>query len=410
MKPTSTQSSLFDDNTDPAATSAATSLARSLVDGDGAQAQTRWQREFGKLSASVTTLRRELEQAALLRDAYQAHVAKVFDPRWRELLDARREWVLAADRVLQGQTALPKGQRLSAKRRKHLAAFIVMQVDELLALTGQRDEELVTIHDRHSDITLQESLELEEAMTRSMLEDFVGPDIAKSEDANDIEALIRRAHEHAEAQSREAEERRRTSARGAKARAKREQAAKEVSQSVREVYRKLASALHPDRETEPAERERKTALMQRANQAYEQGDLLQLLSMQISLIESDQGALARADDKRLQLYCQALREQQQALQREIADIEAPLRDAMQLEPGLRMPGRAAVLARIERDAKLVKRDIEAAKKDMAALLNPQSCGAVVDGLPLVDFDEDELRMLEAVMADAMKPRGRRRRR
>jgi curved DNA-binding protein CbpA len=42
---------------------------------------------------------------------------------------------------------------------------------------------------------------------------------------------------------------------------------------VREVFRKLASELHPDRETDPAEHARKTELMQRVNQAYKAGDL-----------------------------------------------------------------------------------------------------------------------------------------
>ena len=50
-----------------------------------------------------------------------------------------------------------------------------------------------------------------------------------------------------------------------------------MSQSIREVYRKLAGALHPDRESDPQERERKTALMQRVNQAYAKNNLLQLL-------------------------------------------------------------------------------------------------------------------------------------
>ena len=44
--------------------------------------------------------------------------------------------------------------------------------------------------------------------------------------------------------------------------------ADETSLSIREVYRKLVSALHPDREPDPQERARKTALMQRVNQAY----------------------------------------------------------------------------------------------------------------------------------------------
>ncbi len=394
-----TQDSLFDDETDPAAASAATSLARSLVDGDDSQAQTRWQREFGKLSAAVTALRRALDEATQLRDAYHAQVAKIFEPRWRELLAVRREWIVTADRVLQGQAARPKAQRLSSRRRKHLAAFIVEQITDLLEQgVIEPDDELAAIHDRHGDITLDESRELDDALTRSMLDNLAGPEIAQGQDEEDIESLMRRAHEHFEAQSR-AQEERRNAGRGEKARAKREQAAKEVSQSVREVYRKLASALHPDRETDDAERARKTQLMQRANQAYEKGDLLALLSMQISLIETYQGALARADDKRLQLYCQALREQVQTLQREIADVEAPIRGGLQLSPGLRMPGRAALLARVARDAKLVKRDVEAMRQDITVLLDPKRCGALVDMLPVMEFDEEELQVLEALMAN-----------
>jgi hypothetical protein len=80
-------------------------------------------------------------------------------------------------------------------------------------------------------------------------------------------------------------------------------------------------------------------------------------------------------------------------------------------PGQRMPERSALFARIERDAKRVKRDVEAARKDMAALLDPQRCGALIDAIPLPDFDVEELRMFEVAMVDdAIKPRRRRRRR
>ncbi len=44
-------------------------------------------------------------------------------------------------------------------------------------------------------------------------------------------------------------------------------AARQASLSVREIFRKLASALHPDREADAAERERKTVLMKRVSQA-----------------------------------------------------------------------------------------------------------------------------------------------
>jgi hypothetical protein len=53
---------------------------------------------------------------------------------------------------------------------------------------------------------------------------------------------------------------------------------------------------HPDREPDPHERERKTALMQRANHAYGKNDLLKLLELQLELEHIDQPAYTTLDD------------------------------------------------------------------------------------------------------------------
>jgi curved DNA-binding protein CbpA len=68
---------------------------------------------------------------------------------------------------------------------------------------------------------------------------------------------------------------------------------------VREIYRKLASALHPDRETDEREREAKTALMQRVNQACEAQDLLALLQLQLQIEQIDERHIANAGEQRL---------------------------------------------------------------------------------------------------------------
>ncbi len=72
---------------------------------------------------------------------------------------------------------------------------------------------------------------------------------------------------------------RRKSARQLAAEARRATAEKEVSQTIRDVYRKLAGALHPDRPSDELSEERKTALMQRVNQAYDSRNLLELLDI-----------------------------------------------------------------------------------------------------------------------------------
>lgn len=408
------QASLFDtDEADNAEAAPARHTTLTLATGiavkpNGAQPLSRWQREFNTLTASLTQLREGLAHATALLDDYRSHVAKVFDPRWREMMAAQREWILAADQVLQRQATTSKAQRLSRKQQKHLAAFVVDQIDDLLGQTGDDDEALVVIHDRYSDISLDETREVEQAMVKAMMEDVVGSKAMQGHEDSDLETLLRHAREQLEAQQQARAAK--AAARPGKAALQREQAAKAVSQSLREVYRKLASTLHPDREPDAQARERKTRLMQAANQAYEKGDLLTLLSMQIDVLQADQVALNRADDARLKLYCQALREQQLVLRREIAESEAPIRQALQLGPLAFIPTRAKVLARVDLDTKNLKRNIAGLRGDIQALLDPRQSSAVIDTLVLPE-DEAVFEGLDAMDLQAMfssQPRRRRR--
>lgn len=129
--------------------------------------------------------------------------------------------------------------------------------------------------------------------------------------------------------------------RAAAASKQRKQATQEVSQSVRDVYRRLASALHPDRVQEAQERARKTALMQQANQAYAEGNLLALLELQLQAEQVDAGHLAVADQRRLQHYVEVLQEQLAELQAETRRLEAEFRSAVGLPPGSGLQPRKA---------------------------------------------------------------------
>jgi sulfite reductase alpha subunit-like flavoprotein len=211
--------------------------------------------------------------------------------------------------------------------------------------------------------------------------------------------MLRHAQAQLEARMKaEAEQRAaKAKARPTKAARAREQAAKDVSQSVREVYRKLASSLHPDREVDPAERERKTRLMQSANQAYEQGDLLHLLSMQISLLQGDAKTLAQADDARLKVYCAALREQQGVLEQEIAECEAPIRRIFEMGPRGSLPARSAVMSKVDHDTRQLKQGIAGMREEIVQLQDPRTCAAVVDSLELPDVDAIESFDLQAAI-------------
>jgi len=106
----------------------------------------------------------------------------------------------------------------------------------------------------------------------------------------------------------------------------------EIHLSIREVYRKLASALHPDRERDPVEQQRKAALMQRVNQAYASKSLLDLLELQLELEHIDQAALETIGEDRLRRWNTILKEQLHGLDQELAEIESDYRRRFGMSP------------------------------------------------------------------------------
>ncbi len=108
----------------------------------------------------------------------------------------------------------------------------------------------------------------------------------------------------------------------------------DAKSALRTVYRQLASALHPDREPDDAERLRKTALMSEVNAAYEKNDLTTLLRLQVQVTQLSwaagaQGAagavgMARLADDKLQAMALLLQEQVAALEDDLAQLQAQL--------------------------------------------------------------------------------------
>ncbi|MFT4510396.1 hypothetical protein [Caballeronia sp. 15711] len=79
--------------------------------------------------------------------------------------------------------------------------------------------------------------------------------------------------------------------------------------------------MHPDREINPQERERKTALMQMANQAYRKNSLLQSMELQLALEQIDQSVINNIGEDRLKHYNKILKEQVGELDHEILHVE-----------------------------------------------------------------------------------------
>jgi hypothetical protein len=232
------------------------------------------------------------------------------EPVRRELHSAWRQWVLALD-----VASLQPG--LSRAERGQLGELLRDAATALLEVEGA-DAEIASVLGRHQA----------DAVAQVDSGGNAEPDATPDWEATAAAAAAQR-------------EQRAASRRAAKARERHAAAAQDASQSVREVYRKLASALHPDREPEPQQRQRKTALMQQANQAHAEGNLLALLELQVQAEQLDMAQLAPTDQRRLEHFVAVLQDQLARLQAETRALESAFREMAGLPAGSGLQPRKA---------------------------------------------------------------------
>ena len=168
-------------------------------------------------------------------------------------------------------------------------------------------------------------------------------------DEDDPEALLRRLDaEQAQAAAERERQRGEHRREAKKRRQQRQPEAVEASQSLRAVYRQLVSTLHPDRESDPVERLRKTALMQRVNEAYAAERLADLLALQQEAAAFDARHADQLPEARLAGYIRLLTQQLAKLQQELRAQEADFKHRHHLNPhGKLKPATLADHLRVE---------------------------------------------------------------
>ena len=99
--------------------------------------------------------------------------------------------------------------------------------------------------------------------------------------------------------------------------------------SLREIFRNLARAVHPDRAGHDEERARRTELMKEVTRAYEDGDLARLIELE-STWQSQQALVNVGDSEarcqELERVNRELLDQVRAVTRELRDIKRDARD------------------------------------------------------------------------------------
>ncbi|MPZ46611.1 MAG: hypothetical protein GEV05_25150 [Betaproteobacteria bacterium] len=390
MKPPR-QQSLFDDNPSPEDAAALVSVPK------GKQRLSAAQRTFNRLTERIRRGREALAAWEAFMPRFQARVESELQPMEHAIREAQRRLAIQLDRLL---SANKPGKWLTRKRRAR-ARGVLLDVAGNILQCGP-DAELEALYDRHSDIPYAAEREGEIGLAEAVLSDILGEDSIEGHEAQTVEELLHHAAEkvhEAHADDRRAHAgrgRRRNAAEDKRSKA---QVAETATQPVREVYRKLVSALHPDRETDAAEHKRKTALMQRANQAYERNDLLELLTLQIEIEQIDAATLADLPEARLRHYNAVLNEQVQVLESQLQAQTVPFCVEFGLAERDTVPQRVdqALSANIAAARAMIDRIERTSKK----LDDPGLRSSAIDELPEPD-DDDDLEAWDLALAAAFE--------
>ena len=374
------------------------------------------QLSFQQLVGRIEVKREQLKQWQAYLTRYNQRLASEMEPVLVKLRAGKRQMIEVIDELLSRPAP---GRRLTRLQRAKLEQLILPLIIGLL--NDGDDEGLEALHDKYSDVSRAQIKKSEKEITEAMLNDVLGLDLDES--ASSAEDVLENARklmqERIDEEARLADEwqneraARRSRASPAKvdaAQARRDEAAREISQSLREVYRKLASALHPDREPDAEARRRKTLLMQRVNQAYADNDLLTLLGLQLEIEQIDAAQLASIPPQRLAHYNQILREQLADLESELERCIEPFRFAS----GHRRNLTPAILDRhLSADIEAVRADVRELQKDVVAIRDPDELRDMLKQYRLEeDFhDHDEFAdMMVIFEAPTTARRGKKRRR
>lgn len=324
------------------------------------------QQTFNQLIKQIERKRAQLADWETAIPLYQQKYTCELLPLVKNLMDEQVKFLHSLDRACDHK-------EIKKSERRMITSLIVDLAGDLLA--ARNDAELKAVYNKHSHSDYDKKEAANIKGMKSMMEDVLGVDLGDDVDMNSPEDLLKRvqaqmeeewAQDNAERQAWEAlQPKRKKSAKQLAKEAQLKAEEQQVSLSIREVYRKLVSALHPDREPDIQERKRKTTLMQRVNEAYEKRNLLQLLKLQLELEHIDQATVNNISEDRLKHYNKILKEQLAELEQEIFHVEGGFMAQFGINPFDRMsPG--TIIRGLATEIVGVQHTIHDLKKDVIA--------------------------------------------
>ena len=281
------------------------------------------------------------------------------------------------------------------KEKAKIADFIVNKSHELIETTG--NEDLKILYEKYAKESFDEmDAEAENAtaeMMKNMMSSMFGVDFEEDADVSDpqkMQEYMERKMEEKQAEAEAKKSKKKKTDKQIEKEEKMKEEASNISKAARSIYTDLVKAFHPDRERDETERDRKTEIMKKVTQAYEDDDLFELLRLKIELQGADIESLTMADEQ-LKYYNKILKEQVRELEESLWQLRMQGSGPMGGEDLLSRFGgdEKTMKTRITRQVNKLKNNIKMVEQDIIVLgVKENMRGFLKDYQIQEDFDDD----------------------
>lgn len=272
------------------------------------------QEQFNHSIERIKALKKKIEALKAVTNTYFTRFESEIFPLEDQIIAERVSFVETLDKAYQGRYFRPI---------EKLAIQDIIQHEAFNLINDYGLDELIELHDRHSPESYQEIIENSEAVNQAFAQTFIeemfGVDLDEMGNLDDPENMARLEEEvqkKIKERERVYQEKRKRNENQELIEEQLREEAQKLSKTSRAIYTSLVKALHPDGELDENEKLRKTELMKKVTEAYQNNDFFALLKLQIEYTQGNTN-IENLQDDQLKYYNKVLTNQVRDLQEDV---------------------------------------------------------------------------------------------